>query len=131
MTAAAAAAAVALGGALGALARYGAALALHALGRSAWPHSALAGYPLATLLVNVLGAFLLGLLTFQTRLPLPAPLQLGLTTGFLGALTTFSTFELDIHLLATQRGAGSALSYLLLNLLLGYGAVLAGRQLAS
>ena len=119
--------AVAIGGALGALARYGASAGLARIVRdTAW-----AGYPLGTLAVNVLGTFLLGVLVFHERLPLPPAVRLGVGTGFLGAMTTFSTFELDLFLLQDQRGAFAALAYLAANVVLGFAALVAGRSLAT
>lgn len=119
--------AVAIGGALGAVARYGASVGLTRLAHG----TSLAGYPVGTLAVNVLGSFLLACLVFQTRLPISPALKLGIGTGFLGAMTTFSTFELDIHLLHGQRGVWSAAGFLASNVVLGYLALLAGRHLAS
>lgn len=54
-------------------------------------------FPLGTLVVNVTGCFLLGLLfTLFTERVLPHPtLRAALTVGFLGAYTTFSTFSLE------------------------------------
>ena len=77
---------VALGGACGAVVRYAVNFwCLHALGPK---------FPWGTLVVNVAGCFLLGWLV-QVANSWPAvsqSVQLGLATGFLGALTTFSTF---------------------------------------
>jgi CrcB protein len=89
--------AIALGGALGALARHKVgSLAMHWLG---------SGFPYGTLAVNLAGSFLLGLLTgglaFRFNLPLEA--RAFLMVGFCGAFTTFSTFALDFALL-TERG---------------------------
>lgn len=87
--------AVAAGGALGALARYGALLA--------WP-----GPPWATWLVNVSGCFLIGVLLTLVDRPL---LRLFLGTGVLGGYTTFSTASVEIlqdglgYLAATLLGA--------------------------
>ena len=63
------------------------------------------GFPLATLLVNVAGSFVIGALysLVQTE-AVVAPWRIGITVGFLGALTTFSTFSLDTVLLI-QQGA--------------------------
>lgn len=119
--------AVALGGALGALARYGATIGLARAARG----TPLAGYPLGTLVVNVVGTFLLGYLVFHERVALPSAWRLGIGTGFLGAMTTFSTFELDLLLLHGARGIWAAGLYLLANLGLGFLALLAGRALAS
>ncbi|WP_193188622.1 fluoride efflux transporter CrcB [Nisaea sediminum] len=89
--------AIALGGALGALARHKVgSLAMHWLG---------SGFPYGTLAVNLAGSFLLGLLTgglaFRFNLPLEA--RAFLMVGFCGAFTTFSTFALDFATL-TERG---------------------------
>lgn len=55
-----------------------------------------ADFPLGTLLVNVSGAFVLGLLTgLDLRGNLPAPLKALLATGFCGAYTTFSTWSYE------------------------------------
>lgn len=55
------------------------------------------GFPLATLLINVLGSFLMGVLAegFALRGAAGHPARLFLTTGILGGFTTFSTFSLD------------------------------------
>lgn len=83
-------AAVAVGAAVGALARVGVGQWLPTHGHE---------LPVATLLVNLLGCLLIGLLTpfLRGRHPL---LSLGLSTGVLGGFTTFSAFALDIEKLA-------------------------------
>lgn len=76
-------------GALGCLARYYVSGWIYALlGRS---------FPYGTFVVNVLGAFLIGLIMeFGMRSTLiPVYLRVGLTIGFLGGLTTFSTFSYE------------------------------------
>ena len=78
-----------LGGALGAFTRYMISnLVYDWFGR---------GFPYGTLAVNIIGSFLMGLLTvfFMEKGHLDPALKLGLLVGFLGALTTFSTFSLD------------------------------------
>ena len=119
--------AIALGGALGAVARWGTSLWL-----ARWTRDSLwAGYPLGTLTVNVIGAFLLGWLVFHERLPLSPLLRVGIGTGFLGALTTFSTFELELWLLHEQRGLLVAGLYLLASVGLGFAGLVLGRALAT
>lgn len=63
-----------------------------------------ATFPIATILVNLIGCFLLTFFTTYTEeyIPLPRWLVLGFGTGFLGAFTTFSSLTLDaLHLLQT------------------------------
>ena len=117
---------VMVGGALGAAVRYLS---------TVWVQGALRGsaatFPFATLLVNVVGCFLLAFLTEVGLRGMVSPtLRLALGTGFLGALTTFSTFEVEGHTLLHAGEIGRAAVYLLGNLLLGYAAVLLGRALA-
>ena len=81
--------AVAVGGALGAMARYGVSTIIFS------PSSQ--KFPWATMSVNVLGSFIMGLLfvIVVERGALPAEMRSLLMVGFLGAFTTFSTFSLD------------------------------------
>ncbi|AJM76988.1 fluoride efflux transporter CrcB [Rathayibacter toxicus] len=90
---------VAVGGAVGTAARYAVALAV-----PAW-----SGLPIATIVVNLLGAFLLGVLAefLAARGPDDGPrrtLRLLVGTGVLGGFTTYSTFSLDtVTLIETGR----------------------------
>jgi CrcB protein len=88
-----AAIAISLGAIPGALARY-----YITLGMVRWLG---ANFPYGTLVVNLTGAMLMGgIMTFFLQRNLPFPeLRLLLTTGFLGAYTTFSTYTLEIHTL--------------------------------
>ena len=81
--------ALALGGALGAVSRYGIGQLLTTSGA--------AHLHVATFSVNVVGAFFMGFLfvAFQ-RLEAPEALRMGLAVGFLGAFTTFSAFSLEL-----------------------------------
>ena len=116
--------AVMLGGALGAACRYLSGLGITALlGTQA--------LPVATLAVNVIGSFLLGLLIFSKFLGLPEAYKLALGTGFLGALTTFSTFQLELFQLSESAKWFTLWLYLLASLTLGFGAVLLGKRLAE
>ncbi len=105
----------ALGGALGALARWGVAEAL--------PRTD-GGWPWATLLVNLTGCLLMGLLlgALAARDPEPAWARPFLAVGVLGGFTTFSAFAVEVVDLA---GAG-ALGYLLASVVGGVLAVAAG-----
>ncbi len=88
--------AVSLGAALGALSRWGLSAALN----HAFP-----ALPPGTLLANLIGAYLVGLAValFALRPALPAEWRLFVITGFLGGLTTFSTFSAEV-VLALQAG---------------------------
>ena len=117
---------VMVGGALGALLRHLTNVTL----QSALAGSAYAGFPLATLLVNVVGSFLLSFLVYWGA-PLSPTLRAAVGTGFIGALTTFSTFEVEIEGLWRNGHGLQAAAYGLGNLILGFGAVLFGRFLAG
>ena len=82
-------------------------------------------WPWATFAVNVAGAFLLGYLAtrLQERLPLSAYRRPLLGTGFCGALTTFSTMQLELVRMIDANRYGLAAAYLLVSLALGYLAV--------
>jgi CrcB protein len=69
-----------------------------------------AAFPYGTLIVNVAGCFLIAAI-MQTALNLatfPPNLRLALTTGFLGGLTTYSSFAYETTMLAQQGARGSA-----------------------
>jgi CrcB protein len=110
---------IAVGGALGSLARWGVAQAV--------PHET-GTWPWATLWTNLAGAFLLGglmalMLTVWSHTRYLRPL---LGVGVLGGFTTFSTAELDTRgLIATGHGL-EALSYVVVSVALGLLAVVAG-----
>jgi len=112
---------VGLGGALGALMRYGVSRGfISTLGQ--------ASAPWATLTVNVLGSFLLGLayVYLVERQHLPPHLTQAITVGVLGAFTTFSTFSLELfHFISTGR-VGLAAAYFLTSVILGLTAVSLG-----
>jgi CrcB protein len=119
--------AIAGGGALGALGRFGLSSGLYRLlGRD---------FPWGTLAVNVLGSFLMGLLfvLFLDRLAGPPELRSALLVGFLGAFTTFSTFSMETLLLVEQgfmvKALLNILTSVLLCLLACWLGVLLGRSL--
>jgi len=119
--------AIAIGGALGSVARYALNVAIQS--RFADP------FPLGIMVINVSGSFLLG---FLMRLSLETTglspeLRLFLTTGFCGGFTTFSTFSYDALTLFETGAVRSAWTYLLgsvsLSVLAAFTGVFAGRQL--
>ena len=109
----------ALGGALGALARWGMASALP---------SSPAGWPWATLLVNLSGCLLLGALfaVLAARSPdadWPRPL---LAVGLLGGYTTYSAFAVEVVRLAESGAVLTAGAYVVVSVIGGVAAVAAG-----
>lgn len=115
-----------MGGALGALARYGTTVVFQ-IGLKG---SSVAHYPFATFTVNVLGSFVLSFLFFANYFGAPNSLKLAIGTGFIGAFTTFSTFELETLQLVQKGEYLLAFLYVAASVLLGFGAVLLGRFFA-
>jgi CrcB protein len=111
---------VAVAGAVGALARWGTSKASHALLGSAWP--------VGTLVVNVVGCFVFGVVVELLRHAPSADdaRRLFWLTGFCGAYTTFSTFAFDVIELESSRGLTFAALNVALHLALGLVAVLVG-----
>lgn len=108
---------VAIGGSVGAVARY-------AVYRSIAWHGP--GFPIATALVNVVGSFLMGLLAIALAQRLGnhyAPLLL---TGFLGGFTTFSAFSLDALTLWDRGQVWGMGLYILVSVVMSLVAVIAG-----
>ena len=112
--------AIAGGGALGALARY---WIMGGVG-----HAFGTGFPWGTLTVNVVGSAVLGVLAgLMAFLWSPSPeLRAFLVVGLLGALTTFSTFSLDVVLMIERGQWAPAGLYSVASVVLSVGALLAG-----
>lgn len=116
--------AVALGGALGAVARYGSGSWLY---RIAGP-----GFPWGTLAVNVLGSLLIGLTFRYVEASAVAPeVRAFVTVGFLGAFTTFSAYSLETITLLRAGAWGRAALYSGGSVVLGLAAVALGMALAG
>jgi CrcB protein len=89
------------------------------------------GLPYGTFAVNVIGSFVMGVLSeyWAQKSGLPQPLRLFLTTGILGGFTTFSTFSLDTAML-WERGEGmTAFAYAAASVVCSIGALFAGLAL--
>ena len=82
-------------------------------------------FPYATLIVNVIGSFLIALIMEASLLvaSFSPNLRLALTTGFMGGLTTYSSFNYETTTLAAQGSSGRALLNVAATLI---GCVLAG-----
>jgi fluoride exporter len=116
---------VMLGGALGAVSR---------LLIGTWVlrfYSAL--FPLGTVLVNLSGSFLIGVLMmlFVNRPTIDASWRLFLVTGILGGYTTFSSFEWETFAALRDGAAGVALLNVLLSVALGLAGVWIGAALSN
>jgi CrcB protein len=90
------------------------------------------GFPAGTLVINVLGCLVMGLIAgaFAFRGHLPQELRLFLTTGILGGFTTFSAFSLDAALLWERGEVGLAALYVGASVILSLVAVAAGLALS-
>jgi CrcB protein len=71
------------------------------------------GFPFGTMIVNIVGSFLMGLFAgyFAFRPGIEQHVRLFLTTGILGGFTTFSAFSLDTALLVERHSYGMAAGY--------------------
>ena len=111
--------AIAVAGALGALARWGI---------GTWFGQRFPSFPWGTLVINVSGSFLLGVL-FAALIERSAgtpTMRVALTTGLMGAYTTFSTFSLETFRLFEDGATGAAIANIGLSLALGLVAVWLG-----
>ena len=110
--------AIALGGAAGTLARFGV---------GAYAQRFSSTFPFSTLAINVLGSFLLGFLMRYFLATAAAPeLRVGLTVGFCGGFTTFSTFSYETVRLLEQGSYARAGTYVTASVVLSILATFAG-----
>jgi CrcB protein len=116
-----------LGGGAGTVCRY----FLAEWGQARWG----VHFPYGTLLVNLIGCLVMGVMlgVFEVRFgslsSAPLPLRVLLISGFLGGLTTFSSYELETLLLFRQGAWERALLYALGSLVLGLLILLGGFRL--
>jgi len=111
--------AVAVAGAIGALARWGI---------GAWFGHRFPSFPWGTMVINISGSFILGVMfavLVERNIGSPM-LRVALMTGLLGAYTTFSTFSLETFRLFEDGATGSALANIGLSVALGLLAVWLG-----
>lgn len=111
---------IALGGAVGAIARYAVALWIQQRTTSS--------FPFGTFVVNVSGCFVMGIvMTLLTeRLTVSANWRFLIPVGFIGAYTTFSSFELETFRAIEQGNWLTAFSYVVTSLVFGFAALWLG-----
>ncbi len=116
--------AVGVGGAFGAMARYVFNLIFA---------KTFAPFPFATFFINITGSFLIGFLltVFSEKFEVNENVQLAIIVGFLGAYTTFSTFEFEIFGLVRDKQFLITLFYVILSVTIGFFAVWLGRLSAK
>lgn len=111
---------VALGGAVGALSRYG-------IGRAVGVRA----FPWVTLGINLAGSFALGwVIQRSVQRAWSADVSAGIAAGFLGAFTTYSTFSNEVFTLLRTDRATAALAYVAVSMIGGILAAAAGYRLA-
>jgi len=119
--------AVALGGALGSMARYG-------VGQFVQARLMPARFPVATAVVNLSGCFVIGLiagLIVSDRLTLRVPAREFVLVGLLGGFTTFSAFGLETLTLLRGNAPGVAAANIALQVVGGLAAAWVGYQLGA
>ena len=116
---------VAVGGAVGAVARY--------LINISPLANVFEKFPFPTFFINISGSFLIGFLfvLLSDRFTVNENFRIAIIVGFLGAFTTFSTFELEIFSLVREKYFATALAYLFLSVFVGFVGVLSGIWLAE
>ena len=122
---------VALGGGIGACGRYGAGLIANSLIHS---EHILYGFPIHTMIVNILGCFIIGFVSHflsQSSLEHKDLWQLFAITGCLGGFTTFSSFSLESITLISSGKQPESIIYIFGTIIVCLLGALAGRALAQ
>ncbi|MBA2333558.1 MAG: fluoride efflux transporter CrcB [Blastocatellia bacterium] len=116
---------VAVGGAFGAVARY--------LINISPLANLFEKFPFPTFFINITGSFLIGflLILLSDKFQVSENLRIAVIVGFLGAFTTFSTFEMEIYSLVRDRSLATAFIYLFMSVLIGFIGIVAGVWLAK
>ncbi len=114
---------IALGGSIGAIARYWLTTLVN--------QSIQTNYPLGTFLVNIAGSLMIGIfyVVFAEKVSLDVHWRPLVMVGFIGAMTTFSSFSLEALLLFEQGLYNTALLYIVSSVLLCVMATYAGMQI--
>lgn len=115
---------IALGGALGAIARYQVALSIQSRMASV--------FPWGTFVVNITGCFIMGAVTglLSQKIGINENWRYLVPVGFVGAYTTFSTFELETYRAVTQGTAFVGAANVLTSVVVGYIALWIGMATA-
>ncbi len=90
-------------------------------------------FPFPTFFINIVGSFLIGffMILLADKVQISDNLRFAIIVGFLGAFTTFSTFEMEIYELLKDRFFATAFLYLFLSVAVGFAGLVAGVELAK
>jgi len=90
-------------------------------------------FPFPTFFINIVGSFLIGffMILLAYKVQISDNLRFAIIVGFLGAFTTFSTFEMEIYGLLKDRFFATAFLYLFLSVAVGFAGLVAGVELAK
>ena len=92
------------------------------------------GYPYGTMLVNIIGGFLMGIcfeLFFKNFMGYSSYLKSFIMLGFLGGFTTFSSFSLDVYEFIKEENFQKAISYIFMQVVISVAALMCGIKLVK